>query len=86
VAHLLDQAWTNSKPVASALAQIARKTGDRMRDLNPALMDQVIGWLRDRDFGAEAEFLTSVKPMAIREESVIFGESLPTGLVLHESE
>lgn len=86
VAHLIDQAWANPKPVAAALVQMARKTGDRMRDLSPAIMDQVIGWLRDRDCGAEAEFLTSVKPMAMREESAIFGESLPTGLILHESE
>ncbi len=85
ISQILKKEWSNPKPVGAALAQMARKTGDRMRDLDPIVMDQVIHWLIKMDLKAETEFLTSVKPMATMEESTIFGESLPSGLVLHEA-
>lgn len=83
--QLLETEWNNPRPVGAALIQLARKTGDRVRDLNPAVMKSVISWLRQNDMTEESEFLTSVKPMAVAEESTIFGESLPSGIVLHES-
>ena len=33
IGHLLDQNWPNPKPVGVALAQMARRTGDRSRDV-----------------------------------------------------
>ncbi|MCD6584461.1 MAG: hsp70 family protein [Desulfobacteraceae bacterium] len=85
ISQILDKEWKNQKPVGAALAQMARKTGDRMRDIDPLMMDQVIQWLKEKDLKGEADFLTSVKPLASIEESTIFGESLPSGLVLHEA-
>ncbi|MBC2716258.1 MAG: hsp70 family protein [Desulfobacteraceae bacterium] len=85
ITHILEKEWTNPKPVGAALAQMARKTGDRMRDSDPMIMDQVIQWLRKEDLKTEINFLTSVKPMETVEESTIFGESLPSGIVLHET-
>ncbi len=84
ISQILDKKWNNPKPVGAALTQLARKTGDRMRDLDPLIMDQVIQWLGKMDLKDEIDFLTSVKPMANMEESTIFGESLPSGIVLHE--
>ena len=84
ISQILDKEWKNPKPVGAALAQMARKTGDRMRDIDPLMMDQVIQWLKEKDLKGEADFLTSVKPLASIEESTIFGESLPSGLVLHD--
>ena len=84
ITHILEKEWRNPKPVGAALAQMARKTGDRMRDIDPLIMDQVIQWLQKMDLQVECDFLTSVKPLASIEESTIFGESLPSGLVLHE--
>ena len=84
VTSILGKEWKNPRPVGAALAQMARKTGDRMRDLDPLIMDQVIHWLRKMDLKDETYFLTSVKPMATQEESTIFGESLPSGIVLHD--
>ncbi len=80
---LLSQDWRNPKPVGRALIQLARKTGDRMRDIEPALIERIIGKLAsydNQDF--EIKPLQDVVPLAQSEESAIFGESLPTGLVL----
>ena len=63
---------------------MARKTGDRMRDVKPDFMHQVIQWLRIHDLADEAQFLTEIKPMATRDESAIFGEALPSGIALHD--
>jgi len=85
ISHILKKEWSNPRPVGAALAQMTRKTGDRMRDLDPLIMDQVIQWLIKMDLKSETAFLTSVKSMATMEESTIFGESLPSGIVLHEA-
>jgi len=84
ISNLMENEWVNIKAVGTAISQMARKTGDRMRDLSPEFMNQVIQWMRIHDLADEMQLLTSIKPMATREESVIFGEALPSGIVLHE--
>jgi hypothetical protein len=80
---LLAWNWRNPKPVGAALIQMARKTGDRMRDIAPALTDRIIAQLASYDKSAfQIRLLQEVVPLAQNEESAIFGESLPTGLVL----
>ena len=80
---LLSQNWRNPKPVGAALIQMARKTGDRMRDIEPALTDRIIDKLASYNQAAfQIRLLQEVVPLAQNEESAIFGESLPTGLVL----
>jgi molecular chaperone DnaK (HSP70) len=85
IMHIIKKEWSNPRPVGAALAQMARKTGDRLRDLDPLIMDQVIQWLIQMNLKTEIAILTSVKPIANMEENTIFGESLPSGIVLHES-
>ena len=81
---ILAQEWGNPKPVGAALSQIARKTGDRMRDIDASLADRVTGWLSQYDFPkSQIRLLKEIVPMAKQEENAIFGESLPAGLVLH---
>ncbi|UCF92204.1 MAG: hsp70 family protein [Desulfobacterales bacterium] len=81
---ILSQEWRNPKPVGAALAQMARKTGDRMRDLEPAVLKRTRDWLAANElFSAHLKYLDEVVPLARAEESTIFGESLPMGLVLH---
>jgi molecular chaperone DnaK (HSP70) len=81
---LLAQNWNNPKPVGTALAQLGRKTGDRTRDIDEALIVRILDWLRQDEFlGPQMKFLKEIVPMAKQEESAIFGESLPSGLVLH---
>lgn len=80
---LLEQNWRNSKPVGTALLQLARKTGDRARDLDPESVDTVSRWLAQlEDFSEQLRLLHEVVPVARQDSDVQFGESLPAGLVM----
>lgn len=80
---LLDQTWPQPKPVAAALSQLARKTGDRTRDLDPDIIDAVANWMsQDPKFKDNLRYLQEIIPMARQEQGAIFGESLPAGIVL----
>ncbi len=82
---LLGIEWKNPLPVGLALAQLARKTGDRARDLSPETVDRIVDWMEARDnFKKQIRLVTEVVHMERAEESAIFGESLPAGLVLHD--
>jgi molecular chaperone DnaK (HSP70) len=88
IESLLDRPWPDTKPVGIALAQMARRTGDRARDLEPAVIDKIISWMTadsstEELFAPHLKYLQGVVPLARQEESAIFGEALPAGLVLH---
>jgi len=87
IESILEKKWRNPKPVGTALSQLARLTGDRKRDLDPNVLKQIIEWLRPYD-GSEPciKFLKEVLPIAPQEESVLFGESVPPGIVLQMGE
>jgi hypothetical protein len=75
--------WTNSRPVGMALAQMARRTGDRTRDMDEQVINRIIQWMdQDKFFVSHQRYLKEIVPMEKQEESSIFGESLPAGLVL----
>ena len=83
---LLSRQWRNPKPVTAALSQLARKTGDRARDLPPERLAQTIAWMEEN--GATTghlTLLTTFVPLAGSEQSAVFGESLPAGLVFHDA-
>ncbi len=83
IADMMKKNWRNPKPVLSALCQMARRTGDRARDLPAEVRDEIAGWMQDH--GAEQsliEPLLKVIPIRSEEQDVIFGESLPAGLLL----
>ena len=80
--------WRDPRPIGAAIAQLARKTGDRDRDLDHTHLEQVMTWMtqdphREQLLRAHLPYLKEVIPMAKQEESNIFGESLPAGIVLH---
>jgi len=88
---LMDTNWRDSKPVTAAMVQLARKTGDRTRDLDPKTIDRLIRWMSDDSsdktmLEANIRYLQDVIPMSGQEENIIFGESLPTGIILHTKE
>ena len=85
VDHLLEMPWKNPVPVGTALAQMGRKTGDRVRDLGPEITDRVIRWLIEHEMPEAAEFLKTVRPLQSVEQTTIFGESLPSGIILHDT-
>ena len=80
---ILSQTWKNPKPVGMALAQMARLTGDRKRDLDPDVIKEIMDWLSPHKWAAaHIRVLKEVVPLAQQEENQMFGESLPSGIHL----
>ncbi|MDM8523921.1 Hsp70 family protein [Desulfococcaceae bacterium HSG8] len=81
---IMSHDWHNPKPVVSALAQMGRKTGDSVRDIDSSLGNGIIDRISSYDFSKpHIRILKDVITMARQEENTIFGESLPSGIVLH---
>jgi molecular chaperone DnaK (HSP70) len=83
VDRLLAAEWTRPDATAFALAQVARRTGDRERDLDPGVRERVAARL-DRELDGErlARLVREVVPLEAREEARLLDESLPAGLRL----
>ena len=83
--RLLAAEWTRPEPYAFALAQIARATGDRARDLEPTLRERVARRLETAPHGARAARLVrEIVPLEAREEARLLDEALPAGLRLRD--
>jgi hypothetical protein len=66
-----------------ALVNLARRTGDRYRDLPDRIRDHIAAWLEAQDAGEHAIVLVREGgTLAAEEQSRVFGESLPKGLRL----
>jgi hypothetical protein len=80
---LATTSWSRPDATAFALAQVARLTGDRERDLDPALRERVARRLEDAPGGERlARLVREVVPLEAREEARLLDESLPAGLRL----
>lgn len=83
IRQILDMKWKDSRHPAFALVKMSRLTGDRERDIDEELRLQVQSRLLQEKMPEDI-----VKPLmeVIEEEaadqSLIFGESLPAGLIL----
>jgi hypothetical protein len=78
-------AWDWPEPDKSAfpLAQLARRTGDRTRDLDDAMRAKVATTVRAMPGGDRAVVLIEqVVALEAREERVALGDTLPAGLRL----
>jgi molecular chaperone DnaK (HSP70) len=81
--RLLRAAWPRAEATAFALAQLARATGDRARDLDPELRERVARRLEDTPNGARAaRIVREPVPLEAREEARLLDEALPAGLRL----
>ncbi|MDX1546416.1 MAG: Hsp70 family protein [Rhodothermales bacterium] len=71
---------------AHALVHLARRTGDRARDLPEDTRRRVAAWLERLDHGARYTAMLDDPESALEhdEQDWIFGEALPAGLVLAE--
>lgn len=77
--------WKKNDPVESMIVQMARKTGDRTRDIDPEDQETILHWLQSVNACQELVKIVSQKTeMAVKEKSIQFGEKLPAGLVLKE--
>ena len=80
---LLKHEWPNAKAAGTAIAQIARKTGDRTRDIEDLMAEQIVNWMAPHsELSSQQCLLKEVVPIARQEEQALFGESLPVGLIL----
>ncbi|MEX8493032.1 Hsp70 family protein [Sphaerotilus sp.] len=80
---LLALDWKRRRMAAFAAAQLARMTGDRVRDLDPDRRTQVLARLAA--CGAAPSWSAMVREavqLDAADEQALFGESLPVGLVL----
>ena len=87
IKSLLSKKWNDPKSVGQALICLGRKTGDRTRDIEPALTDEIIQWLDKHDdlkshFRVGKKALQEVMSITLQEEKAMFGESLPSGIIL----
>ena len=84
IEEILSKKWHNPKPAGIALAHMARKTGDRVRDVDSSVTDRLIEWLNGfGSFKPQIRIIQEAVPMHKQEQSEVFGESLPSGLVMH---
>jgi hypothetical protein len=82
IQKLLAVEWKNPKPLGPTLSMMARKTGDRMRDIPPDLQEKVVAYLKSQDLTNFIRPITEVLSLEKQDETEIFGESLPSGIVL----
>jgi hypothetical protein len=83
IEQLLAWDWPEPDKIAFPLAQLARKTGDRTRDLDDALRAQVAAYVKALPGGDRAAVLVEqVVALEAREERVALGDTLPAGLRL----
>ena len=81
IQEIMKRDWPDPKPVGLALTQLARLTGDRKRDLDPTVVKEVIQWLSPHDWAiVPIQTLKEIRLMEETEKSLIFGESLPSGI------
>jgi hypothetical protein len=82
---LLAERWKNPRPVVAATIQMARLTGDQVRDLPESQLVRIRSALRD--LGASKTSLAPLEemlPLDGRDESAVFGEDLPGGIVMRK--
>ena len=75
--------WPEPDKVAFPLAQLARRTGDRTRDLDDATRARIADFVRTLPGGDRAVVLVEqIVALEAREERVALGDTLPAGLRL----
>ncbi|WP_225785451.1 Hsp70 family protein [Xenophilus sp. Marseille-Q4582] len=75
--------WPRHEPAAFAVAQIARATGDRARDLPQALRQQIARQLEAaRAAPSWVAMVREVRMLDEADQRRVFGDALPPGLVL----
>jgi molecular chaperone DnaK (HSP70) len=79
---LLAHTWPDPPRAAFSIAQLARRTGDRSRDIDDHLRADVIAWLRVAGAPRAAALVAEVVALEAKEQQVAFGDTLPPGLRL----
>ncbi len=83
IERLISVNWPDPAPVIAAVTQLARKTGDRTRDIDPSRISRITDWLSSVNAPPDRiQMIIEVMPVEKQDAGVIFGESLPSGLIL----
>jgi hypothetical protein len=83
LAAILELDWKKLEPAGFAAAHLARMTGDRTRDIDPALREQVLRKLESvRAPAAWSAMVAGVVELDQAVEKRMLGEALPPGLKL----
>ncbi len=83
--HLLREKWDAVPTAAQAAVQLARRTGERVRDVNDSVRAEVERRLVST--GADPAWVRAVRevvPVVEKDRAAFFGDSLPLGLRLLE--
>jgi hypothetical protein len=83
LAPLLGWSWPNPAKVAFSIAQLARRTGDRSRDVDEETRQRTAAWLHQLGAARAATLVEEVVALEAREEHMALGDTLPPGLRLH---
>jgi hypothetical protein len=79
--------WRNPKDAVYALTQMARKTDDRTRDIDESLRSRLLKKISAYDWASSYEKqIQEHVPLKWDDEKSIFGESLPVGLFIEETQ
>jgi hypothetical protein len=82
---LLHAEWDKPQDISYALTQMARKTGDRVRDIEEPFRIRIIAKLSEYDWAERSVLqVRDVVPLESEDDRNMFGESLPTGLHINE--
>ncbi|WDP88900.1 MAG: hsp70 family protein [Desulfobacter sp.] len=83
IRQVLKKQWKEKDLVSSLLVSLARKTGDRTRDLSEEMASEILVWMDKNGIAGKMKTrLTEKISMEMKERNVQFGERLPTGLIL----
>ena len=80
--QLLTYSWPQADKAAFSLAQLARRTGDRARDLSDQQRSEVASFIRQAGAARAATLVEQVVALESREENIALGDTLPPGLRL----
>ena len=81
--QLIDYSWSNPTIAGRTISQIARKTGDRARDLDEEMRNRVLEWMAVNELTEDLKRrVMEITPPARNDQMAMFGESLPLGIIL----
>ena len=85
IEQLMAYNGANPNPVGRAISQIARQTGDRVRDIGDEMRIRVLDWMDGRGFADDMQRpVREIIPLAAQDKDAMFGESLPQGIILRD--
>ncbi len=80
---LLDKNWLKQPDAAFAAVMMARKTGDRLYDINPDLRQQIVDKLiKCKAPQSWLTLMNEVSELSATESKKVYGDALPAGLQL----